>query len=153
MPRCTTLHSPRSTAMASEITVAGLEQIAKAFKAAGNLRKPGTRRAVVGGLDDTADRIISTARRRNLGFKDRTGRLRRAIERQGLEQEGRNKLYRWLGVQGAEELNYYSRAVEYRSKGKFSYLRVARRRVFKLGRLAVDIGRRLSRNLQRSLDR
>lgn len=138
--------------MANRLNVraTGVREVASILETAGNLRDRRTRAAVLDVLDRAAVKIVKVAKRPNYGFRDKSGGLRNAIKLQG-DKVTRTTAARWVGVQGSPSLNYYSRAVEYRERGKFSYLRKARREIFNLSQLAFDIAGRLDNNLARRL--
>ena len=98
-----------------------------------------TLRVVGRGATDAAveaqgEQIVKLARRRNYGFTDRTGRLRRSVR---LVRDGLATAVR-AGGRGVD----YAAVVEYRSGGRFSYLR-----------RAVRASRASSSELKRRVDR
>lgn len=134
-----------------EVRATGIREVANVFEVAGNIRNPQIKKVVLASLDKAADKILRQAKQRNYGFKDRSNALRRAISLQGVSVKG-GLVARWVGVQSKNQnLNYYSRAVEYREGGKFSYLRRARSEAFNITTLAFDLAAGLSKYLDRRL--
>lgn len=135
----------------------GIREISDALISTANLQDPRTKKSVLAALDKAATEIIKVVKQRNYGFKDRSGKLRRAIQLQGFRVR-RTAAARWVGVQGdnktesGNRINYYSRRVEYDKDGRFSYLRRARREIVNRGLIARDLAGRLSKDLKRRLE-
>ena len=68
-------------------------------------------------VEAQGEEVVKVARRRNYGFRDRTGKLRRSIR---LVKAGLTTFVQ-AGGRGVD----YAAVVEYRSGGRFSYLRRA----------------------------